>query len=123
MTEDVRRHRCGNCKWWDGDNTTGTGPPSYDRTNSGPCRRHAPQQLAPDALVQTSSPLVQVQGKTHEPDLIAKTHDSNLYAVPDDRDVEHGCHRHTCARDWCGEWAQASAVDDWEEVDTGGPQR
>ena len=119
-TESVRRERCGTCKWWDGDNTN-PGPPSYDSENSGPCRRYPPQQLTPDTLVQTNTPLIEPRKQrnaSYEPfTRVGESGEAIVYTVPDDRDVETACYRWTAARDWCGEWAPRSADDDWEEVD------
>ena len=114
-TESVRRERCGTCKWWDGEDTN-DGPPSYDRENTGACRRYPPRQIAPDVFLQASGQLVQVRGKFQAFEKLAEDRNGNVYAMSDEGDGER-CYRWTAARDWCGEWAPRSAVDDWEEVD------
>jgi hypothetical protein len=115
-SEYVRRQRCGTCKWWNGEDTN-LGPPSYDRKNTGACRRYPPRQIAPDVFLQSRGQLQQVRGKHQVFEKLAEDLDGFIYTVSDmDCDVETGCYRWTTARDWCGEWAQTDDLDGWEEV-------
>ena len=102
-----RKQRCGNCKWFDGENGTG------DQSDKGPCRRHPPP------VIDRVLPMLLPSSKSTESrfDPIIRVDDQAVYAVRamDDADTEFR-HPWVSGHDWCGEWT-AAADDDWEDYE------
>ena len=66
-----RKQRCGNCKWFDGENGTG------DQSDKGPCRRHPPP------VIDRVLPMLLPSSKSTESrfDPIIRVDDQAVYAV------------------------------------------
>ena len=110
MTEGIevrRRHRCGNCKWFDGGN------------EPGPCRRHPPPPDPPVPMLLDQPP--HGHSRFRELARVGEPATQFVYDMSESIDNEF---RHPWVKpdDWCGEWAAASD-EDWEPVPQAAGQR
>ena len=106
VISEIRRNRCGNCKWFDG------GP-----EETAACRRYPPPPHRPVLMLLQGLPKDRAGKPLHQASPTAYVGDQVVCDVAEENHAEYR-HPWVSSDDWCGEWAAASE-DDWEEVSRG----